>query len=260
MCRCREDHHPVVRPYRSIYKKTRANNGTHEASPATPTIIYSKPPRTHLRVGCILKILWDALTILLSLTASPYATHASIRDRCFHHILDEMCSKKGLLPSVMFLNTRLNIITMCINIWFALDILLNFFHEIQRRSMVTTQGRTIQRSYLKTWFLIDAISIMPWETILVQPSLIRQHKENVFLKILGVARAIPFVKRRWYYVSACCRLLKYAGWKPMRIIKYIPQYIVFFHEMKVVLIFRALRQIHWIQRLVRSVEALFITE
>ena len=83
------------------------------------------------------KIAWDVLTMLWAILGA-YRTHVRIRDREFDQ-------------------SPLIILT---EIWFTLDILLNFVTEHKtRKGEVIRDGKSIWARYLTTWFIIDILSL-----------------------------------------------------------------------------------------------------
>jgi len=190
------------------------------------------------------KIIWDVGTIILTF-ASMHATHQSIRDKNF-----------DFTPSTIFTQ-----------IWFVIDILLNFITEHE-----SEDGRTVLRSseavwgrYLTTWFVVDAVSLIPWERLFVKPIVDMQRKRNFFTK--SFFRTKSFVKVTRILRANHVRLFgkmanntKYIGVGTQRLlqlmIKYAPKYLLFYRNMKAVLFFKVLRQIHFIQKVAKGMYVL----
>ena len=104
------------------------------------------------------KIAWDALTMLWALLGA-YRTHTRIRDRVFDQ-------------SPLILLTE---------IWFTLDIFLNFVTEHKtRKGELIGDGKAVWARYLTTWFLIDVLSLIPWERIYVRPVVEKIKRRNIF--------------------------------------------------------------------------------
>jgi len=190
------------------------------------------------------KIIWDVVTIILTF-ASMHSTHQSIRDKNF-----------DFTPSTIFTQ-----------IWFVIDILLNFITEHE-----SEDGRTVLRSseavwgrYLTTWFVVDAVSLIPWERLFVKPIVDMQRKRNFFTK--SFFRTKSFVKVTRILRANHVRLFgkmanntKYIGVGTQRLlklmIKYAPKYLLFYRNMKAVLFFKVLRQIHFIQKVAKGMYVL----
>lgn len=180
------------------------------------------------------KIAWDVCTILLSLL-SAYHTHLNIQKRQF--------SLHGITE-----------------IWFFIDILLNFLTEHK-----SSHGRTykaVWARYLTTWFVVDALSLMPWETLYVQPLFDAQKRRGFFVKSFFRTRAVVRVTRllrgrHFKLFGQVAKQTKHAGVGASRllhlIIRYVPKYLMFYRNMKGVLVVRVLRQVHWIRKLIKNV-------
>jgi hypothetical protein len=180
------------------------------------------------------KIAWDLCTILLSVL-SLYHTHLNIKNRKF--------SIHGLTE-----------------IWFLIDIILNFLTEHK-----STAGRTykaVWARYLTTWFVVDALSWIPWETLYVQPLFDAQKRRGFFVKSFFRTRAVIKVTRvlrghHFKLFGKVAKQTKHAGVGANRLlrllIKYVPKYLLFYRNMKGVLVVRVLRQVHWVRKLVKNI-------
>ena len=180
------------------------------------------------------KIVWDICTILLSLL-SAYHTHLNIQKKQF--------SLHGITE-----------------VWFFIDILLNFLTEHK-----STYGRTykaVWARYLTTWFVVDALSLMPWERLYVQPLFDEQKRRGFFVKSFFRTRAVVRVTRllrgrHFKLFGQVAKQTKHAGVGASRllhlIIRYVPKYLMFYRNMKGVLVVRVLRQVHWIRKLIKNV-------
>jgi len=102
------------------------------------------------------KIAWDVMTMIWALMGA-YRTHTRIRDRVFDQ-------------SPLILLTE---------IWFTLDILLNFVTEHKTsKGQVIRDGKSVWARYLTTWFVFDLLSLIPWERIYVRPVVEKIKKRN----------------------------------------------------------------------------------
>ena len=186
-----------------------------------------------------MKIAWDVLTIILTIL-SALRTHQSIRDRTYDQS-----------PFVVFTE-----------FWFILDIVLNFFCEHKTSSgEIIRDGRSVWGRYLTTWFIIDALSVVPWERIYVKPIVEKQKRRNFFTKTFFRSKAVVRVTRilRGRHVKLFGRVAKQTktvgvgGQRLLRlIIKYLPKYLLFYRNMRSVLVVRTLRQVHFLRKLWKS--------
>jgi len=298
--RVRHRHRPMM-PSSSI--EQHYNNEEEEEE---PWYMRAPIPATHP-----LKVTWDILTILLSLTVGAYTTHAAIRDRNFlHHFHDldntnhhnndyyddisssnvhstttnhnaipqhegQHSSGDDVIFATLLLfniqiplnllhitidNTKYNIVAIFIECWFTIDMILNFFTEhTLRDGRVIRQGRAVKMRYLTTWFAVDALSLVPWERVLVQPIIEMQNRRNIFKKTFvrskAVLRVTPKVLRNLRKTNLLMfgRVAKQTGWGSrgliQKMIKYIPKYLMFYRNMKGALAIRLLRQIHWFRKI-----------
>ena len=183
------------------------------------------------------KIAWDVLTMLWALLGA-YRTHVRIRDR-------------------EFAQSPLIVLT---EVWFTLDILLNFVTEHKtRKGEVIRDGKTIWARYLTTWFIIDILSLIPWERIYVQPVVQKIKRRNFFQKSWFRSKAVVRVSRvlRGRHIKLFGKVSKQTG-TPLRrlvalVIKYLPKYLVFLRNMKGALVVRALRFIHWLHNMYKKI-------
>ena len=186
-----------------------------------------------------MKIAWDVLTIILTIL-SALRTHQSIRDRTYDQS-----------PFVVFTE-----------FWFFLDIALNFFCEHKTSSgEIIRDGKAVWARYLTTWFIIDALSVVPWERIYVKPIVEKQKRRNIFTKTFFRSKAVVRVTRilRGRHVKLFGRVAKQTktvgvgGQRLLRlIIKYVPKYLLFYRNMRSVLVVRTLRQVHFLRKLWKS--------
>ena len=183
------------------------------------------------------KITWDVLTMIWALLGA-YRTHLRIRDRVFDQ-------------SPLILLTE---------VWFTLDILLNFVTEHKTsKGKVIRDGKTVWARYLTTWFVIDLLSLIPWERIYVRPVVEKIKKRNFFQKTFFRSKAVVRVSRvlRGRHVKLIGQVSKQTG-TPLRrfvalLIKYVPKYLLFFRHMKGALFVRLLRFVHWLHNMYKKI-------
>jgi hypothetical protein len=54
---------------------------------------------------------------------------------------------------------------LVIDLWFLLEIVLNFFTGFYIKGVVVLEKREIAKNYLKSWFAIDLISSFPYSIL-----------------------------------------------------------------------------------------------
>jgi hypothetical protein len=187
-----------------------------------------------------LKVLWDIMTVILSL-ANAHATHVSIGKRNF-----------GDSKFMIFCN-----------LWFLVDVILNFVTERKTADGVVLRDyRSIIARYLTSWFAVDALSLLPWESVYVQPIFDLQKRRGFFQRSFFRSKAVVRVTThlrgrhfRWFGTAA--RHAKHQGIGASRllrvVIKYLPKYLLFFRNMKGVVAVRVLRQVHWCRRFYHNI-------
>jgi hypothetical protein len=185
-----------------------------------------------------LKLVWDFCTVIVS-CIHGYKTHTSIRDRTF---------------DIPYTNT----IQICIEIWFIIDILLNFITEHRLGNIPLRTISAISARYLTTWFVIDILSLIPGEWLFVRPVIQRLKQRGRIQKLLSrykaitrvttklihrwtMIRQVSVVYRRQMGIGGVARLIRV-------LIRYIPKYILFLRNMKAVVAVRILRQWHWMRK------------
>ena len=230
LCDDSHQHHPL-RPSSSSSSLTLRRSGSGRSSER----------RTHRSKWLIpadhpFKIVWDVLTICLSFL-SVYNLHGAIRDRKF-----------GPSPLVVFCDT-----------WFLIDILLNFVTEHKTSDgKVLRDGKSVWARYLTTWFVIDVLSLLPWEMLYVKPVIEMQKRRGFFKKTFFRTRAVVRVTRvlrgrHFKLFGKVARQTKHAGVGARRLlrllIKYVPKYLLFYRHMKGVWAVRTLRQLHWAHKI-----------
>uniref|UniRef100_A0A7S4RKL8 Ion transport domain-containing protein n=1 Tax=Ditylum brightwellii TaxID=49249 RepID=A0A7S4RKL8_9STRA len=187
-----------------------------------------------------LKILWDVLTIIVSIFGGYLNTHSRIRDRDFDQ-----------RPFVVFTE-----------VWFLIDILLNFVTEHKTSDGHLIQdGKAVWARYLTSWFVVDVLSLIPWETMYVKPIVEVQKKRGFFKKSFFRTKAVVRVTRvlRGRHFKLFGRVAKQTktvgvgGQRLLKlIIRYVPKYRLFFKNMRAVIALRGLRQIHWIRKVMKG--------
>lgn len=214
----------------------------------TPPIIQSSSPiSNHLFV-----ILWNVCTILLSLTAGVYTTHVGMRDKCFPHLLNYTCESKAALH-IFFGYIPGNLVVTFIDLWCVTDIVLSFLIESRCKT-----GSKFRYDYLKTWFLVDVISMLSWEVVFVQP--VFSQKKRLIKRVIEICRAIPLIKKRWTYLIKICHAVKAARCRPSslcRFIQFAPKYIIFILRMRIVILLRVMRHIRLQRRLMLNIVKLW---
>lgn len=216
---------------KSIRQRASPTNGQRRAPRRSRFVI----PMDHW-----FKTIWDILTVVFSI-ANAHAMHVSIRERTF-----------GPNAFMMFCNA-----------WFMLDILLNFVTERKTETgEILRDHRSICARYLTSWFAVDALSLMPWETLYVKPLIDLQNRRGLLQKSFFRSRAVVRVTRhlrgrhfRWF--GNVAKHTKQHGVGANRllrlIIKYVPKYVMFARNMKGAVAFRVLRQIQWFRRFYRNI-------
>jgi hypothetical protein len=182
------------------------------------------------------KVAWDVCTVVLTVVSAA-RTHQSIRDRTYQ--------QTALLRFI--------------EVWFFVDVLLNFITEHKTSTgEIVRDGRTVWARYLTTWFVIDALSLVPWEQIYVRPIVEKQQRRNIFAKTFFRSRSVVRVSRilRGRHVKLFGRVARQTkqvgvgGQRLLRlIIKYLPKYLLFYRNMRSVLAIRVLRQVHFVRKL-----------
>jgi len=187
-----------------------------------------------------LKILWDTLTVMLTFV-SAYVGHMSIRDRSTY---------------------EWNWFVLVTNIWFFVDLLLNFFtnHRTGDGKLLQS-GRDVWGRYLTTWFVVDALSLLPWERMFLRPIIQKIKRRNFVTKWFVRSQATVKVSRilKGHHFKAFGKVAKESkkvgvGGKRLLhlIIKYVPKYLLFYRNMKGVLVLKTLRQIHFMKKIFRG--------
>lgn len=190
-----------------------------------------------------LKITWDFLTVLLTFV-SAYVGHIYIRDRSTYEY---------------------DWWVVFTNVWFFIDILLNFFTDHRTSDgQLLSRGREVWGRYLTTWFVIDALSLLPWERMFLRPIIQMQNRRNIVIKWFFRSKAVIKVTRilrgrhfkAFGMVAKRTKNIGYGGHRLLQlIIKYVPKYVLFYRNMKCVLILKTLRQIHFVKKIFRNLRS-----
>ena len=144
-----------------IYLAYRARRRAEKQQRKSPIIII---PSNHR-----FKIMWDMATIALTFV-SAYVGHIYIRDKSTY---------------------EWDWFVVFTNIWFFVDLLLNFFTEHRTADgTVMKTGREVWGRYLTTWFAIDALSLLPWERMFLRPIIQKQKRRNVVVKWFFRSKAV----------------------------------------------------------------------
>jgi len=187
------------------------------------------------------KVLWDICTIIITFISAHY-THSSIRNRGTYDFTS------------FFIFTE---------IWFVLDILLNFVtdHRSDDGKTVHRFGRAVWARYLTTWFAVDALSLFPWERLYITPLIVKQNQRNIFTKSFFRTKAVVKVSRiiRGRHFRLFGRVAKQTsqigvgGQRLLRLtIKYVPKYLMFYRNMRAILFLKTLRQVHFFRKVFKA--------
>lgn len=235
----------------AVRRRKRIRATVHESVPTYEDSTFfaddnSESPRSKKRSTWLIpadhpyKILWDLITIVVSFVGA-YNAHSSIRDRSF-----------GQTPRLLFCEC-----------WFLADMILNFV--TQHKSFdgrVLRDGKAVSARYLTTWFVIDLLSLLPWEIVYVKPIVEMQNRLNWFSKTLKRSKAVVRVTRvlrgrHFKLFGRVANQTKHAGVNARRLlrllVKYVPKYVFFWRRMKGVVVVRLLRMLHYIQRFLKNV-------
>jgi len=189
----------------------------------------------------IYKFYWDVVTVLLTFV-SVFTTHEAIRDRTYD----------------------LTYFAMFTQVWFGIDVLLNFISVDQNSDGTVSRHITAKSAkYLTTWFPIDALSIYPWEQMLLQPIIEQQNRRKLVTKLFFRSKATVKVTRilrgrhfKFFgrVANSTKRNFGVGGKKLLAlIIKYAPKYLLFYRNMKLVILLKVLRQIHFVKKIYVSI-------
>mmetsp|Transcript_15238 Transcript_15238/g.33350 ORF Transcript_15238/g.33350 Transcript_15238/m.33350 type:complete len:465 (+) Transcript_15238:237-1631(+) len=199
------------------------------ASPKQQHAPLRNPTRWLIPVNHPIKILWDVLTVVLSIY-NVYCTHAAIRDRQFQ-------TRPGFIEA-----------------WFLVDILLNFCTQRTTPEGVLVTWQQVWGRYLTSWFVVDVLALFPGEVLYIQPLIELQRKRKLHQKILRRTKVAVKVTTRilktghvpWLY-----RAIAKASARPLReivtiikvCVKYVPKYLLFVRNMKGWILVRVLRDV-----------------
>ena len=195
----------------------------------------------------------DCLPLLFSLTAIN-KTNTSILKECFSTMIIDHCStddRSLRIPTTFFSVDPAMLFAILYQMILILDILRNFVCSDPRQP--TARAKRILQ-YLLTWFIIDAINITPWEQLIVQPTFDFNRKKHILVKIIGLLRACPAIRRRWHYLIKARRLAMAFGYRRhLKYARHLPKYLVFFNRMKMILLIRMLQKARWVKRLLADI-------
>jgi len=192
------------------------------------------------------KTTWDICTIFLTFLCA-YQTHISIKNRSYE------------MSGLVWIS----------QLWFMVDIVLNFFTVHKEGNSNTTSRASPSSSswlggYLTTWFLIDLLSLLPWERVYIQPIIEMQNKRNILHKILFRTKVTVQVSgklrtKHIKLVKMIRRIVKrtkkvgLGGNLLVRLsIQYLPKYMLYIRNMRGVILVKVLRQIHITRKVVRG--------
>merc|ERR1712003_440634 len=115
--------------------------------------------------------------------------------------------------------------------------------------------------YVTTWFLVDLICLYPWEWKVLKPIVEKQKKRKFFVKFFFRSKAVIKVTRilkgrHFVAFGKVANSTKHIGYGSKKllsmIIKYVPKYLLFWRNMKTVLLFKAIRQIHFFRKIIKG--------
>jgi len=182
------------------------------------------------------KFWWDVATIFMTIV-SAYTTHLDIRSRTF----------------------EFNAIHIFTRIWFTTDILLNFITVEQDSDGTKTQNRMASVAiYLTTWFPIDILSIYPWERYFLKPVIEKQNQRKFltkwFFRSRATVKVTRFLRGRHFKVfGRIAKNTKRLGYGAKKLfgllVRYVPKYLLFYKNMKTVIILRILRQVNLLRKM-----------
>lgn len=186
------------------------------------------------------KIMWDLITVIVAIIGA-YNGHSSIRDRSYG----------DTAPRLLFCEC-----------WFFVDIILNFATQHKSfQGRVLKDGKSVWARYLTTWFVIDLLSLLPWECVYVKPIIEMQNRMSWFGTAIRKSKAVVRVTRilrgrHLKLFGKVARRTKQHGVGTSRLlrllIKYLPKYIFFWRRMRGVVVVRVLRMLHYVQRLLKN--------
>jgi len=217
---------PTLR--RRVPTSSPRHNTNATPSPSSPTNRRMRPTKWLIPVNHPLKIMWDVLTVGLSIY-NVYCTHAAIRDRQF-------ATRPGW-----------------IEMWFLMDIVLNFVTQrTTHNGHVYANWQSVWGRYLTSWFVVDVLALFPGEVLYIQPVIDMQRKRKLWTKVFRRTKVATKVTTRilqsghvpWVY-----RAIAKASARPIReivkltkvCIKYIPKYWQFVRQLKGWILVRVLR-------------------
>ena len=141
-----------------------------------------------------------------------------------------------------------------LRLWFLCDVFMNFFTmHVDSDGEVCGDFSSVAYRYLTTWFVVDVLSLVPWELFLVQPLINEQARRGwitkAFFRTKGVVKVTTIVRGkhvRWFNrVKRQTKVVGVGGGRLLKaIIKYLPKYMLYFKRMRIVLPVRVMRVLH----------------
>uniref|UniRef100_A0A7S3NIN9 Ion transport domain-containing protein n=1 Tax=Aureoumbra lagunensis TaxID=44058 RepID=A0A7S3NIN9_9STRA len=144
---------------------------------------------------------WDYLSILFTLFLCIYEPY--ICAFLTNHRNDVLDAYRGQKTKN---HTLVIIIRIFSTTWFSCDLLINCITSYTRRDGKRVIGLVpVFKNYIKTWFVLDVLTTVPWETMILAACRTKcQNRRGIafFLDLIPIARAFKlskFVKAREHY-------------------------------------------------------------
>ena len=183
---------------------------------------------------------WDGSTMVITVL-SFYLTNLSISSREY-----------GLSES-----------SALIELWFLLDVALNFVTEhVDSKGNKSKVGSKVFVHYMKTWFIIDVLSVVPWEVFFLKPIIDKNRSQNFlgrfFRRTKGVVKVTRGFRGRhlrlFKTLSRSTRSFGVGARSLLKaMIKYLPKYVQFFLRMKLVIALRTARFFHSARKIMKNI-------
>ena len=122
-------------------------------------------PRTIVLHYSPLKAAWDWLILLLVLYIAVFTPYVA----AFHFNYDSATTKqpsRQRTDHIADMSDPLILVDLIVDIMFMADMLVNFRTTYLCNGEVVLDPKKIAINYLKTWFVIDAVSAIPFDLIL----------------------------------------------------------------------------------------------
>lgn len=129
---------------------------------------FNRPPQLHVPRTIVLhysplKAAWDWLILLLVLYIAVFTPYVA----AFHFNYDSATTKQPKRTDhIADLSDPLILVDLIVDIMFMADMLVNFRTTYLCNGEVVLEPKKIAVNYLKTWFIIDAVSAIPFDLIL----------------------------------------------------------------------------------------------